>query len=85
MVTWTALISATVTYTTFSLSTAYYFGVSVDGSCNVNWEHYRPGDGGSGSPFLVAFGRVVAYFVVFFPALDVMSVYPLDVMVSSSD
>ena len=83
-VTWTAQASAAVAYTCISLSTAYYFGKSVNGSCNINWVLYHPGANGLWTPLGAFLGRAVAYFVVFFPALDVTSVYPLNVMVSRS-
>lgn len=53
----------------------------VDGSCNVNWTGYSPEGDGPASTMLATFGRMVAYFVVLFPAMDVTSVYPLNVMV----
>ncbi|CAB1101799.1 unnamed protein product [Ectocarpus sp. CCAP 1310/34] len=84
-VVWTAMISAAVTYTGISLATAYYFGASVNGSCNVNWANYSPeGDGPVGS-LLATSGRMMAYFVVLFPAMDVTSVYPLNVMVVANN
>lgn len=54
----------------------------VDGSCNVNWVQYRPIGNGPGATLLATLGRFLAYFVVLFPAMDVTSVYPLNVMVS---
>ncbi|CAM9635109.1 unnamed protein product [Pylaiella littoralis] len=84
-VVWTAQISATVTYTCISIATAYYFGKSVDGSCNVNWTGYSPEGDGPASTMLATFGRMVAYFVVLFPAMDVTSVYPLNVMVLANN
>lgn len=52
-------------------------------SCNVNWEQYHPG--GEGTPKAVAvLGRLLAYLVILFPALDVTSVFPLCVVVSSA-
>lgn len=59
--------------------------MQVSGSCNVNWEKYTPGGEDSGGVDMVAFGgRLLAYFVVLFPVIDVTSVYPLSVMVSST-
>ncbi|CAM9564587.1 unnamed protein product [Ascophyllum nodosum] len=84
-VTWTAQASAAVAYTCISLSTVYYFGKSVNGSCNINWVLYHPGANGLWTPLGAFLGRAVAYFVVFFPALDVTSVYPLNVMVVANN
>lgn len=53
----------------------------MDGSCNVNWQEYYPGGKGN-TGTLASLGRLLAYFVVLFPAIDVTSVYPLNVMVS---
>ena len=55
----------------------------MDGRCNINWALYHPDANGMWTP-LGAFLVRVAYVVVFFPALDVTSVYPLNVMVSRS-
>ncbi|CAM9330066.1 unnamed protein product [Hapterophycus canaliculatus] len=82
---WTAMISAAVTYACISVSTAYYFGKSVNGSCNVNWTNYAPNGDGPASSLLATAGRLLAYFVVLFPAMDVMSVFPLNVMVVANN
>ncbi|CAN0378008.1 unnamed protein product [Ascophyllum nodosum] len=84
-VAWTALACAVVGYTSISLTTAYYFGTSIDGSCNVNWARYQPGANGTWTPLAALMGRGVAYVVVFFPALDVTSVYPLNVTVLANN
>ena len=81
---WTTLACAVVAYTSISLTTAYYFGTSVDGSCNVNRALYHPDANGMWTPLGAFLGRGVAYFVGGLPALDVTSVYPLNVMVSRS-
>ncbi|CAM9145975.1 unnamed protein product, partial [Hapterophycus canaliculatus] len=82
---WTAMISAAVTYILLSVATAYYFGDSVNGSCNVNWENFSPSGDGPALSLLASTGRLLAYFVVLFPALDVASVFPLDVMVVANN
>eukprot|EP00752_Nemacystus_decipiens_P009075 g8103.t1 len=84
-VVWTAMISAAITYTGISLATAYYFGKAVDGSCNVNWTNYSPQADGPAASLLATAGRLLAYFVVLFPAMDVTSVYPLNVMVVANN
>eukprot|EP00903_Cladosiphon_okamuranus_P005331 g5329.t1 len=84
-VVWTAMIGAAITYTGISLATAYYFGESVNGSCNVNWTNYSPAADGPASSLLASAGRLLAYFVVLFPAMDVTSVYPLNVMVVANN
>ena len=55
----------------------------MDGRCNINWALYHPDANGMWTPPGAFLGRA-AYVVVFFPALDVTSVYPLNVMVSRS-
>lgn len=44
--------------------------------------HYQPVGNGPAATLLATLGRFLAYFVVLFPAMDVTSVYPLNVMVS---
>eukprot|EP00904_Undaria_pinnatifida_P001044 jgi/Undpi1/10940/HiC_scaffold_3.g01466.m1 len=61
------------------------FGPGVDGSCNVNWVHYQPVGNGPAATLLATLGRFLAYFVVLFPAMDVTSVYPLNVMVVANN
>lgn len=59
--------------------------IQVSGSCNVNWQSYAPGGEDAGSMDMISSaGRLLAYFVVLFPVIDVTSVYPLNVMVSST-
>lgn len=46
----------------------------------MNWQDYHPG-GKDNTGILASLGRLLAYFVVLFPVIDVTSVYPLNVMV----
>lgn len=62
----------------------YFWACQVNGSCNVNWTNYFPKGDGPASSLLATTGRMLAYFVVLFPAMDVTSVYPLNVMVRPS-
>lgn len=48
----------------------------------MNWVQYHPIGNGPAATLLATLGRFLAYFVVLFPAMDVTSVYPLNVMVS---
>lgn len=66
----------------FNLRLGSFIVHQVDGSCNVNWTNYSPEADGPASSLLATAGRLLAYFVVLFPAMDVTSVYPLNVMVS---
>lgn len=50
----------------------------------MNWVQYHPIGNGPAATLLATLGRFLAYFVVLFPAMDVISVYPLNVMVSLS-
>ncbi|KAG5188382.1 hypothetical protein JKP88DRAFT_353407 [Tribonema minus] len=77
-----AMGAAFVLYASIGITVAAYFGSDVDDSCNVNWE-------GFGATATTGVWRLlsqlVGFFVVLFPALDVLSVYPLNVMVLANN
>lgn len=66
---------------------AHYFGDEIEQSANLNWSKYvggtgRLSDDGSGKWVDVAFWvRATSWFIVCFPALNVMSAYPLNAIV----
>ena len=68
-VAWTALACAVVAYTCISLTTAYYFGTSVDGSCNINWVLYHPGANGMWTPLAWRFSGTSGVCYGFFPSV----------------
>ncbi len=60
-----------------SLSLVAAFGGTIPDSCNTLWEFYtgRPGSEGSAFPW----ATILRFIIVLFPALDVISVYPVNV------
>jgi len=65
-------------YLLVGITTAYYFGAAVSGSCNINWQFFV-GSGGSVQDRPL-WATCVSTFVVLFPSLDVVSIYPLNVI-----
>lgn len=62
-------------YMVVGLCCALYFGDLTKSQINLNFSHYRGGaKEGDAVPM---WAQVVSYFVELFPALDVMSVFPL--------
>eukprot|EP01029_Cantina_marsupialis_P018349 TRINITY_DN4207_c0_g1_i3.p1 TRINITY_DN4207_c0_g1~~TRINITY_DN4207_c0_g1_i3.p1 ORF type:complete len:207 (+),score=59.29 TRINITY_DN4207_c0_g1_i3:74-694(+) len=61
-------------YASCGLILSLYFGTSVKDSCNLNWKHYTAGYSADGKPFWVG---AIEYIVVLFPAIDVLSAFPL--------
>ncbi|GMH77050.1 hypothetical protein TL16_g07278 [Triparma laevis f. inornata] len=61
---------------------AWYFGDSIDQSANLNWVGYHAGTGVQTSDgnwiHKSFFTSLIAYFVVVFPATDVVSAFPLN-------
>ena len=59
-----ALAATFLMYTALGLAAASFFGSDVDPACNLNWQAYQ--------------SRTVALIVALFPALDCLSVFPLN-------
>lgn len=61
---------------------SWYFGDAIDQSANLNWVGYHGGTGSQddqGNWHDKAWWvNVIAYFVVIFPATDVVSAFPLN-------
>ena len=51
------------------LTTAYYFGTSVDGSCNINWVLYHPGANGMWTPLAWRFSGTSGVCYGFLPSV----------------
>ncbi len=60
-----------------SLSLVLAFGRNIPDSCNTLWESYTGRPESEGPPLLGA--TIVRFIVVLFPAMDVISVYPVNV------
>mmetsp|Transcript_36771 Transcript_36771/g.60425 ORF Transcript_36771/g.60425 Transcript_36771/m.60425 type:complete len:364 (+) Transcript_36771:135-1226(+) len=75
VVTWGTFLTCAF-YVGIGTSVAYYFGGAVAASCNVNWAGFRGGAATADARPLWA--SALALFVVTFPTLDVLSVYPLN-------
>eukprot|EP01039_Chlorochromonas_danica_P005395 gene5395-5933_t len=68
----TAIVISMVLYILVGAVVSAYFGDQTDQSSNLNWEKYH---GPNGNLWL---GRLIAFFVVIFPAFDVASAFPLN-------
>ena len=60
-----------VGYMIIALAVGSYFGLAVDDSSNVNWRQYNI--------------KPIRWLVVGFPALDVLSVFPMNVIISANN
>jgi len=70
-------------YLAIALAVATFFQGGVASSCNVNWYSYHGGYPGEGArPWWAA---ALSGFVVTFPALDVLSVYPLNALIMAQN
>ena len=78
-----------VCYVAIGSVVGWYFGVDIESSCNIQWHDYLSGTGectdncAPGSDDKVWSGRswwvsTVSFYVVLFPALDVLSAFPLN-------
>ncbi len=63
-----------------SISIVLGFGIAVPDSCNTLWEQYTGRPESEGPP--THWATVLRFIVVLFPALDVISVYPVNVSVT---
>ena len=70
-----ALVSTAVMYAAVGASCALYFGSAIESQVNVNFSHYRGGAlAGDAVPW---WATAIAYYAALFPALDVISMFPL--------
>lgn len=60
-----ALITTLIMYSVLALAAVAFFGTSVDPSCNLHWRSYAH--------------RTIGLAVALFPALDTVSVFPMNV------
>jgi amino acid permease len=73
----TALLISMVSYIGVGAVVSMYFGDGTKSSSNLNWLHYLAFIGNNGGqPSL--FAKILKFFVVLFPAIDVASAYPLN-------
>lgn len=69
----TGLVICFIGYYLITLTLSMYFGSAAYSSCNLNWENY----GNFTTTFGVIVSRVIRWYVLLFPALDVVSLFPL--------
>merc|ERR1712227_932379 len=85
-VVWMAMSITCAFYIMICLPTTIYFGSDVDDSCNLNWANFNGGYNDRASdaelPWWV---NGIRYFIVLFPSLDVLSVYPLNNIMLSNN
>ena len=81
-------------YSLIGVIDAFYFGEGILESANLNWKNYHGGTGmleysnstnihGSDHKWVnvALWAKLISFFVVVFPALDVISVFPLNAFV----
>ena len=79
-----AFIIVGTAYASLGLILAIWFGSHVDGQCNLNWRQYVGcvAPHSDGSPVTLndrtTGAMVVSFIILIFPALDVLSAYPLN-------
>lgn len=79
-----AFIIVGTAYASLGLILAIWFGSHVDGQCNLNWRQYVGcvAPHSDGSPVTLndrtTGAMVVSFVILIFPALDVLSAYPLN-------
>ena len=70
-----AFLVCAVAFWTLGFTVSWFFGNGVEQSCNLLWTNYT-----GGYPSAV-WSRAVSYFVVLFPAANIISAYPLNAIV----
>jgi hypothetical protein len=69
------LILVSVVMVLFSVVVSLRFGHSVQSSANLNWTDFTITSGGIVGSMM---GKLISDFIVFFPPINVLSVYPLN-------
>eukprot|EP01135_Chromosphaera_perkinsii_P002355 Nk52_evm9s222 gene=Nk52_evmTU9s222 len=73
-----AIVTTAVLYVLLGTLCACYFGAAAEESINLNWKAFTFGvDEGSATFFKNTLLRFFRYIIVLFPAVDVLSVFPL--------
>ena len=70
----TTLACCFISYAIIGTVLAIYFGSEISSSANTNWHTYGNIHGGFGP----SLARLVAIYIIIFPALDVASAFPLN-------
>ena len=70
-----AFLVCAVAFWTLGFTVSWFFGNGVEQSCNLLWTNYTGGHSSAIWP------RAVSYFVVLFPAANIISAYPLNAIV----
>lgn len=69
------LFLVSVAMVLFSVIVSFRYGNSVQSSANLNWANYTITSGGFIGSMI---GKLMSSFIVFFPPINVLSVYPLN-------
>ena len=69
-----SFVTTTLAYVSFGITTYLYFGDSVKPLSTLNWSRYPGYQLGAAVP---VWAMSIAGFIVVFPVLDILSVYPL--------
>jgi hypothetical protein len=82
-----AAVSVTgATYVSLGVALAAYFGPAILASCNINWDDYYNTAGGTpGAGPAPWWAAAVAHTVVLFPAIDCLTVFPLNAICMASN
>ena len=69
-----AFLVCAVAFWSLGFTVSWFFGENVEQSCNLLWINYT-----GGHPNL--WSKAISYFVVLFPAVNILSAYPLNAIV----
>eukprot|EP00002_Diphylleia_rotans_P040766 TRINITY_DN9749_c0_g1_i2.p1 TRINITY_DN9749_c0_g1~~TRINITY_DN9749_c0_g1_i2.p1 ORF type:complete len:482 (+),score=82.13 TRINITY_DN9749_c0_g1_i2:70-1515(+) len=79
-----SLLSSTfLLYGTLGITLVSYYRQYIDKQCSLNWVDYDYRRNPSGDP--PAFAYILSYLIVLFPALDVLSAFPLSAITLSNN
>ena len=75
-------VFAALAYSSIAITVSWYFGSGIDQSANLNWQQYHAGSGvlNSSGDWInrSALSATISYYIVCFPATDVISAFPLN-------
>eukprot|EP00743_Colponemidia_sp_Colp-15_P002228 GILK01002414.1.p1 GENE.GILK01002414.1~~GILK01002414.1.p1 ORF type:complete len:492 (+),score=56.59 GILK01002414.1:106-1581(+) len=65
--------TTTVLYCVLGLLVSFFLGAAVKPTCTLNWDNYTGGQADS-----TWWAQSISYLIVIFPAIDILSTYPLN-------
>jgi amino acid permease len=72
------IVCTSIMYTILGIVLGITFGMSTEQSANINWHNCYPHSTWEESTLFIRFFKIICYYILLFPVLDVLSAFPLN-------